>query len=114
MMDKFTVQTWFASASSTEKVLTLLNVIQEFTLVIRGVFSDPATSCDTRAAAAYRVSELNHRLVGAARDVIQGNDEYARTVIDLLFEGPKDRVLQPYFPVVLRKAIEHVKKRAAV
>jgi len=113
-MDKVTAQTWFAAVSSTEKVLTLLNVMQELTLVIRGVFSDPATSCDRRAAAAYRVSELNHRLVGAARDIIKGNDEYAKTMIDLLFEGPEESVLQPYFPLVLRQAIEHVKKRAAV
>lgn len=65
-MDFAAIQAWFNALPRSEKVVVLLNIMFELTLVMRELGLQHSEDCETRWRLAYHLSEMNHRFTSAA------------------------------------------------
>jgi hypothetical protein len=89
-MDTAIMLAWFKTLSESEKILFLLDMMYEFTIVIRGVFH--YLDKESRLAAAYSLSEFNHRLTSKVSAMLENKPTYPDEVI---VEGFVHRFSQP-------------------
>lgn len=107
-MDLAAIQAWFRALPQSEKVVVLLGIMWQFTLIMRGI-ALPSNDCEARWRIAYRLSELNHRFTSAASAMIRGEATYPDDVLMeiLLEQQPSYPELEP----LCREALAHVMRR---
>jgi len=90
-MDLAAAQAWFRALSQSEKVLVLLRIMWEFTLIMRGI-ALPSNDCEARWEIAYKLSEMNHAFTSAAAALIRGEPTYPDDVLMEIL------LVQPSYP----------------
>jgi hypothetical protein len=90
MMDTAAMLAWFKTLSESEKILFLLDMMYEFTIVIRSVFHDGDK--ERSLAAAYSLSEFNHRLTSKVSAMLENKATYPD---DMVVGGFVHRFSQP-------------------
>jgi hypothetical protein len=111
-MDLASKQAWFAAQPDAFKVLLLLEVMHELTIVLRIISS--SGDDDLMRRSAWIISECNHRLVGYAFGVMTQRPHYPDDVIiGILFDYLEHATLEPYTRAVWDKAVEAATKFGA-
>jgi hypothetical protein len=108
-MDLASKQSWFAAQPDAFKVLLLLKVMHELTIVLRVIST--SGDDDLMRRSAWIISECNHRLVGYACGVMTQGPRYPDDVIiGILFDYLEHAILEPYTRAVWDKAVEAATK----
>ena len=111
-MDLASKQSWFAAQPDAFKVLLLLRVMHELTIVLRVVSTSDDE--DLKWKCGLDISECNHRLVGYACGVMTQRPHYPDDVIiGILFDYLEHATLEPYTRAVWDKAVEAATKFGA-
>jgi hypothetical protein len=104
-MDLASRKSWFAAQPDAFRVLLLLRVMHELTIVLRVISS--SGDDDLMRRSAWIISECNHRLVGYAFGVMTQRPRYPDDVIiGILFDYLEHATLEPYTRAVWDKAVE--------
>jgi hypothetical protein len=104
-MDLASKQSWFAAQPDAFKVLLLLKVMHELTIVLRVISTSGDDELMRRSG--WIISECNHRLVGYACGVMTQGPRYPDDVIiGILFDYLEHAILEPYTRAVWDKAVE--------
>jgi len=104
-MDLASKQSWFAAQPEPFKILVLLEVMHELTLVLRDVSA--SADKDLMWKSAWLVSECNHRLLGYASAVMTRQPHYPdRVIVEILFDHIGNAALEPYACRVWDRAVE--------
>lgn len=106
-MDLAAAQSWFRTLPQPDKVLVLLGVMWEFTLIMRGI-ALPSNDCEARWQTAYRLSEMNHAFASAGSAMIRGEGTYPD---DVLMEILLVHSGSPELEKLCREALTHVMRR---
>jgi len=111
-MDLKSKKSWFAAQPEPFKILLLLEVMHELTIVLRGIST--MDDKDLLWRSAWTISECNHRLVGYATAVMTEQPRYPDDVIiGILFDYLEHATLEPYTRAVWDKALETATKFGA-
>jgi hypothetical protein len=108
-MDQAAMQAWFRALPEREKIIFLVDLMWEFTLVIRSVFTDGDN--DKSLKAAYSLSEFNHMLTSKVSAMLQGQPTYPD---DLVFKVLFDKFSRPElesYMLIWHRLIERTKLR---
>ena len=104
-MDLASKKSWFAAQPDAFKVLLLLEVMHELTIVLRVISTSGDDELMRRSA--WIISECNHRLVGYAFGVMTQRPHYPdEVIIGILFDYLEHATLEPYTRAVWDKAVE--------
>ena len=104
-MDLASRKSWFAAQPDAFKILLLLRVMHELTIVLRIISS--SGDDDLMRRSGWIISECNHRLVGYAFGVMTQRPRYPDDVIiGILFDYLEHATLEPYTRAVWDKAVE--------
>ena len=105
-------KSWFAAQPDAFKVLVLLKVMHELTIVLRIISTEGDDDLMRRSG--WIISECNHRLVGYAGGVMTQRPHYPDDVIiEILFDYLEHAILEPYTRAVWDKAVEAATKFGA-
>jgi hypothetical protein len=108
-MDLTSKQSWFAAQPDAFKVLLLLKVMHELTIVLRVISTSSDDELMRRSG--WIISECNHRLVGYACGVMTQGPRYPDDVIiGILFDYLEHAILESYTRAVWDKAVEAAAK----
>jgi hypothetical protein len=111
-MDLASKQLWFAAQPEPFRVLVLLEVIHELTLVLRDIST--LGDRDLMWRSAWIISECTHRLVGYATAAMTGQPHYPDDVIiEILFDHMGHDKLAPYTHHVWDRAVASATKFGA-
>ena len=104
-MDLASRQSWFAAQPEQFKLLVLLEVMHELTIVLQDVSTTGDKDLMWRSA--WLISECNHRLLGNASAVMTRQPCYPDDVIvGILFDYLDHQTLEPYTRNVWDRAVE--------
>jgi len=104
-MELASKQSWFAAQPEPFRLLVLLEVMHQLTMVLRDVSTSGDKDFMWRCA--WLVSECNHRLVGYASAVMTRQPHYPDDVIiGILFDYIDHATLVPYTRAVWDRAVE--------
>ena len=104
-MDLASKKSWFAAQPDAFKVLLLLEVMHELTIILRVISTSGDDELMRRSA--WIISECNHRLVGYAFGVMTQRPHYPdEVIIGILFDYLEHATLEPYTRAVWDKAVE--------
>ena len=104
-MDIASKQSWFSAQPPPLKILFLLEIMHELTLVLRDVST--TANNDLMWKSAWTISECNHRLIGYATAAITQQPHYPDDVIiEILFDHLRHGPLEPYAQNVWDRAVE--------
>ena len=105
MLDIELTKSWFAARPEAFKVLLLLRVMHELTIVLRVIST--SGDDDVMRRSAWIISECNHRLVGYAFGVMTQRPRYPdEVIVGILFDYLGHATLEPYTHGVWDKAVE--------
>jgi hypothetical protein len=111
-MDRPEIESWFAAQSAQFRMLVLLKVMHELTIVLREISF--VGDWEKKWQLAYLVSECNHRLVGYNTAVMTGQPHYPDDVIiGILFDYLDHPNLAPYTHGVWDSAVENATRFGA-
>jgi len=98
-------QAWFSAQPAPLKILFLLEIMHELTLVLRDVST--TANNDLMWKSAWTISECNHRLLGYATVAMTQQPHYPDDVIiEILFDHLRHGPLEPYAQNVWDRAVE--------
>jgi hypothetical protein len=111
-MDLASKKSWFAAQPEPFKILVLLGVMHELTMVLRGIST--TDDKDLMWKSAWIISECNHRLVSYAFEVMTQLPHYPdEVIIEILFDHIGHPALEPYADGVWDRAVEAATKFGA-
>jgi hypothetical protein len=111
-MDLASKKSWFAAQPEPFKILVLLGVMHELTMVLRDIST--TDDKDLMWKSAWIISECNHRLASYAFEVMTQLPHYPDDVIiEILFDHIGHPTLEPYADRVWDKAVEDATKFGA-
>src|SRR2546428_804857 len=113
MIDLASKQSWFAAQPEPFKILVLLEVLYQLTIVMRGISTEVDT--DLKWEAAWQASECHHRVLEYVRGLLfRTHDNYPDEVIIEIVDYKLSRpALEPYTRPVWDRAVEAATKRGA-
>lgn len=106
-MDLASKQAWFAAQPEPFKILVLIEVLYQLTIVMRGVSTEPDTALKWEAA--WEASECHHRVLEYVRALMfRSQHNYPDDVIIEIVHHKLGRpaLLQPYARSVWDHAVE--------
>lgn len=104
-MDLASRQSWFATQPERLKLLLLIEVMHELTIVLKDVSTTGDKDLMWRSA--WLISECNHRLLGYASAVMTRQPHYPDDVlVGILFDYLNHQILEPYTRNVWDRAVE--------
>jgi len=109
-MDLPSKQAWFAAQPEPFKILVLIEVLYQLTIVMRGVSTEVDT--DHKWEAAWQASECHHRVLEYVRSLLfRSDDNYPDDVIIEIVDYKLSRpALAPYTGSVWDRAVEAAAK----
>jgi hypothetical protein len=113
MMDLPSKQAWFAAQPEPFKILLLIEVLYQLTIVMRGISTEADT--DRKWEAAWEASECHHRVLEYVRSLLFRSDHnYPDDVIIEIVDYKLSRpALEPYTGSVWERAVEAATKFGA-
>ena len=113
MMDLPSKQAWFAAQPEPFKILVLIKVLYQLTIVMRGISTEADT--DRKWEAAWEASECHHRVLEYLRGLLFRSDRnYPDDVIIHIVDYKLGHsALQPYAGSVWERAVEAATKFGA-
>jgi hypothetical protein len=106
-MDLGAAQSWFRRLSQSDKVIVLLKIMWEFTLIMRDI-SLSSNDYETRWRLAYHLSEMNHAFTSAASAMIRGQPTFPDDVLmEILLDQSNYPGLQLSCENAMRGIMEH-------
>jgi hypothetical protein len=111
-MDLASRQSWFATQPERFKLLLLIEVMHELTIVLRDISTTGDKNLMWRSA--WLISECNHRLLGNASAVLTRQPCYPDdVVVGILFDYLDNQTLEPYTLNVWDRAVASATKFGA-
>ena len=105
-------KSWFAAQPDAFKVLLLLKVMHELTIVLRVISTSGDDELMRRSG--WIISECNHRLVGYASGLMTQGPRYPdEVIVGILFDYLEHAILEPYTGAVWDSAVEAATKFGA-
>jgi hypothetical protein len=106
-MNQAEMQSWFEGLSNTNKMLAMLAMMHEFTIVIRSVFHD--NDKENSLKVAYALSEFNHMLTSKMSSMLEKEPTYPDDVVIESFIDQFNRPeLRPYAWLVWNEVLRKV------
>ena len=80
-MDRAAIQKWFSALTQHQKVIALLIIMREITIVMRTISITYPNDSETRWRLAYHLSEMNHAFTQAAWAMMENRSTYPDNVL---------------------------------
>jgi hypothetical protein len=109
IMDRSVIKDWFAAQAAPFKILILLEVASELTVVLRVISTEQ--SKDELLKSYWVISECQNRLLDYVTAVMAEQEHYPDDVIiRILFDHLEHPTLRPYTQHVWDKAVQQAEK----